>query len=359
VNNEATGDQMVLKQLKLPTNDGDTDHTVNPQSFSKVQRDVIVMERLTASPRIVGAYGYCGTSILAESMPFEVSQDIIPGTGKADQEDLDNLPSLRSANNYTVEEKLEMAIEMSEAIADLHGASGGVIVHGDVHPVQWLRAADGKLKLNDFNGCEILDWNVKEQRSCKANRGAWGGMYRSPEEYRGDDFDEKIDVYSMGNNIYTLMTGLWPFYEEDRYSPVIKLVKQRVRPYVDPRWRSRSYIENQFVEIMEKMWRHSPEERPDIFTVVEFLKDVKRHVAKPDNATDADEAEKTEDTEEAVEHTDTSKEGEEVEEDEEVEKDEEVEEDKEVEEDDEAEESEKSEVDSNESRSGLRKKRDR
>jgi hypothetical protein len=329
VNNEANGDQMVLKQLKLPKNDDDTDHTVNPQSFSKVQKDVIVMERLTASPRIVGAYGYCGTSILAESMPFEVSQDIIPGTGKADQEDLDKLPSLRSANNYTVEEKLEMAIEMSEAIADLHGASGGVIVHGDVHPVQWLRGADGKLKLNDFNGCQILDWNVKEKRSCKANRGAWGGMYRAPEEYRGDDFDEKIDVYSMGNNIYTLMTGLWPFYEEDRYSPVIKLVKQRVRPYVDPRWRSRSYIEGQFVEIMEKMWRHSPEERPDIFTVVEFLKDVKRH----------EEAEETEDTE-AAQRTDTSKEGGEVE----------------VEEDEEAEET---EADSKESRSGLRIQRER
>ena len=25
--------------------------------------------------------------------------------------------------------------------------------------------------------------------------------------------NEKIDVYSFGNNIYALLTGLWPFYE--------------------------------------------------------------------------------------------------------------------------------------------------
>jgi hypothetical protein len=33
-----------------------------------------------------------------------------------------------------------MAIEMLVALADLHGASGGVILHGDVRPVQWLEA---------------------------------------------------------------------------------------------------------------------------------------------------------------------------------------------------------------------------
>jgi hypothetical protein len=141
----------------------------------------------------------------------------------------------------------------------------------------------------------------------------------------------------MGNNIYTLMTGLWPFYEEDRYTPVIKMVKRRKRPYVDPRWRERSYIEKQLVEIMMKMWRHIPEERPDIFTVVEFLKDAKRHAMEPDNAKDREEAEETEDTE-AVEHTDTTQDGEEIDESEETE------------------ETEESEADSNERRRVLRRR---
>jgi hypothetical protein len=147
----------------------------------------------------------------------------------------------------------------------------------------------------------------------------------------------------MGNNIYTLITGLWPFYEEDRYTPVIKMVKKRMRPYVDPRWSERSYIESQLVEIMVKMWRHVPEERPDIFTVVEFLKDAKRHAMDPENAKDRYVAREREDTE-PVEHTDTIQDGEEFDEAEEAEG-EESDEAEEAEEFDEAEEAEGEEVD--------------
>jgi len=32
---------------------------------------------------------------------------------------------------------------------------------------------------------------------------------------RDDWLDEKIDVFSFGNNIYGLLTGLWVFYEND------------------------------------------------------------------------------------------------------------------------------------------------
>jgi serine/threonine protein kinase len=41
------------------------------------------------------------------------------------------------------------------------------------------------------------------------------GQYRSPEENRDEYLDEKIDIYSFGNNIYGLLTGLWVFYDTD------------------------------------------------------------------------------------------------------------------------------------------------
>jgi hypothetical protein len=33
-------------------------------------------------------------------------------------------------------------------------------------------------------------------------------QYRSPEEFQGHDLDEKIDIFSFGNNIYGLV-GPW------------------------------------------------------------------------------------------------------------------------------------------------------
>lgn len=44
---------------------------------------------------------------------------------------------------------------------------GGVIIHGDTHPEQWLRAKDGHLILNDFNNAEILDYHQTEDHYCK------------------------------------------------------------------------------------------------------------------------------------------------------------------------------------------------
>ena len=39
--------------------------------------------------------------------------------------------------------------------------------------------------------------------------------YRSPEEFAARDLNEQIDVFSFGNNIYALLTGLWVFYENE------------------------------------------------------------------------------------------------------------------------------------------------
>jgi serine/threonine protein kinase len=45
--------------------------------------------------------------------------------------------------------------------------------------------------------------------SCSANQ------YRSPEEYWDKPLDEKIDVWSFGNNLFALLTGRYPFYTLD------------------------------------------------------------------------------------------------------------------------------------------------
>lgn len=102
-------------------------------------------------------------------------------------------------------------------------------------------------------------------------------QYRSPEEYMQDAFsDEKMDVYTMGNNIYVLMTGLWPFYTEDEDETIQHWVRTGKRPYIDDRYRySDNLIEREFVKIMEEMWEGDIHDRPDIFKIVKWLRNVK------------------------------------------------------------------------------------
>jgi serine/threonine protein kinase len=263
--------------MQMPNNRKDRYHRPNARSFAKIQKEAIIMERLTASPRIVSAYGHCGLSILSEPMSEEVSPLIIPNTGYAKQSELDKLPDVQPANNLTAFEKLDMALDMAKSIADIHGHPG-LIVHGDIHPVQWLFSNRRQLKLNDFNNADILQWSRSENDYCKVDRGSWGGMYRSPEEFEGELADEKIDVYSMGNTIYVLLTGYWPFYEDKSYSVVQGKVMNATRPFVDDRYRHRSFIEGQMVEIMERMWEHDPADRPSIFEVIAFLTNVRAKV---------------------------------------------------------------------------------
>ncbi len=297
--NKGNETYFVFKQLKLPHDDDDWPHLVHVESLFKIQREAIIMERLSASPRIVNIYGHCGTSILSELMAAEISNQIIPNSGHDDERALNALPEVPCNNNFTLQEKIDIALAMAESIADMHGFEGGVMVNGDIHPVQWLWSMQGTVKLNDFNNADLMDWNVETNEFCKLKRGKWGGMvsgrivlllqaeharhsrypflqYRAPEEFFGTPQDEKIDVYAMGNNIYTLLTGLWPFYEYSRYTTINTKVKAGERPYVDPRYRTHSYVERRLVEIMERMWHQTPEMRPEIFEVVAFLRETKQ-----------------------------------------------------------------------------------
>ena len=45
-----------------------------------------------------------------------------------------------------------------------------------------------------------------------------------------------------------------------------------ILPYLDPRYKERSYAEEKLVELMEKCWLYDPDERISIFDAVEFLR---------------------------------------------------------------------------------------
>lgn len=84
--------------------------------------------------------------------------------------------------------------------------------------------------------------------------------------------DERLDVYSFGNNMYALLTGAMPFQGEE-YSDIMDYVADGEQPFVDPRYRERSLEEAKLVEIIEWCHEFYPHDRPSIFEVVDFLRD--------------------------------------------------------------------------------------
>jgi serine/threonine protein kinase len=149
-------------------------------NFEFVRMDAIVAERLTFNPRIFNIYGFCANTILSEFFPHgDLESSTMPEGEDAsfiDSKDLHDEDSVKPRNNFTGLEKLDIATQMAEGIAILHGYSGGAIVHNDVQLAQFLFSADKSiLKLNDFNRAEFMLWDDEHQEYCRYKNGRGHG----------------------------------------------------------------------------------------------------------------------------------------------------------------------------------------
>ncbi len=100
------------------------------KTFTLTLTDANIMEALSASNRIADIYGYCGSSVMTESLEDTVLSDLLGGDSKdPDDESFDKTVC---QNSLTLDQKLDMAIQFSEALAELQGYVGGAMMHGDL-----------------------------------------------------------------------------------------------------------------------------------------------------------------------------------------------------------------------------------
>jgi len=225
--------------------------------------DALVAERLTASPRIYDVYGHCGLSILSELfLHGDLEEDAY-----FDEDDFDE-NIWEPQNNLTAVEKLEISLQMAEALADLHGYPGGVIVHQDIKMPQFLWNKDKTIvKLNDFNRAEFMLWNDQNHDYCRYNEFEHR-HWRSPEEYFDTkNMNEQVDVFNMGTLYYVLLTGRWITWDD-----VNERTEYGGKLYIDERYQTRSPAEAKLVEIIDRCKEYYPEDRPSIFDIIQELR---------------------------------------------------------------------------------------
>jgi serine/threonine-protein kinase len=128
------------------------------------------------------------------------------------------------------------ALDWPEATALLAAACDGVraihahgILHRDLKPANLMCGSDGTVKVIDFGLARALS------RKSDAE-GAISGTphYMSPEQCRGDEDDERSDVYSLGASYYHLLTGSTPYAD---VAPLTLMFARCSIPTPDPRER--------------------------------------------------------------------------------------------------------------------------
>jgi serine/threonine protein kinase len=156
----------------------------------KTRIDAITMERMQGSPRVLDIYGYCGTTVATEYISRPQELRLV-------------------AKNKTPMQKLSLATQIAEAVADLHSIDGDQpsIAHGDMKEKNMLFTPDERFVLHDFNlGKPVMtegDTNV----TCGGSR-------------------VKADIAQLGHLFFIIATGGPPW---DGIYPRLRKKTQRTR----------------------------------------------------------------------------------------------------------------------------------
>jgi hypothetical protein len=230
------------------------------------RRDAIAFDELHKSSLVVDIYGHCSNTAIFDY---------------ADGGDLTRIYDEGSPESTKLD-VLRIAYNVSLSIHDAHHLDKEgrpTMAHTDIKTDQFIYQ-DGYYKLSDFNRVRFLMWNQTVHKwnqtsdgQCGFDVAKNGGEYRSPEEYAYEKETEKVDVFSLGNVLYFLLTGIEP-WEGVNLKDVYKFVKAKQRPKIpDEIYNNPGVFERCMIRAMENAWIHDKNDRPSALQVANIIKE--------------------------------------------------------------------------------------
>lgn len=149
----------------------------------------------------------------------------------------------------------------AQAATGLGEAARARIIHRDVKPSNLGISRQGVLKVTDFGLAKSF---AIDQRLTGKGLVVGTADYIAPEQARGDDLDERADVYALGCTLFHLLTGHPPFCapEGTAVKQFVEVMRAHVSaPIPDPR-QDAPTADAELVHIIARMMAKSRDERP-------------------------------------------------------------------------------------------------
>jgi len=151
------------------------------------------------------------------------------------------------------------AAQLALAIDHLHKNN---IIYRDLKPENVLINKDGYIKITDFG---LSKENISDNTGAKSFCGT--PEYLAPEIVEGKGHGQAVDWWSLGSILYEMLTGMPPFYNNDREKLFNSIKSGQVK--------FPKYLSKEAVDLLQKFFVKDPEKR--LGSGPNGLNDIKSH----------------------------------------------------------------------------------
>jgi len=145
-----------------------------------------------------------------------------------------NLRERISQGPLPLEEALLIASEIAEALRFAHEKG---LIHRDIKPANVMLTKEGHAKVMDFGLAKHfvktgLETGPAELTRTATDEGLTPGTlaYMSPEQLRGEDLDQRSDIFSFGVLLYEMLGGRHPFKGESGLTIASAILNEEPQP---------------------------------------------------------------------------------------------------------------------------------